>query len=421
MNPIIEIKNLSKKYNIYLMKEGMTYSTIRDELTDIVRKPIRWLKGERENREVLWALKDVSFNINPGEIIGIIGPNGAGKSTLLKLLTRITPPSEGEAIIRGRVGSLLEVGTGFHPELTGRENIYLNGAILGMTTKEIEQKFDRIVEFAGIKKFLDTPAKRYSSGMYVRLAFSVAVHLEPDILLVDEVLSVGDAAFQKKSFDKMQEITRKGDRTVILVSHNMGAIEKLCKKCILLENGGVKMIGETKDVIEKHLSDSAGTLKLSVTRDRERRSSGDFRFTKIVFQDENGLNIEKIYSGQNIKMLLYYNSREDVKELTNVKINVKLTGPLGEKITTFYSGAHDVQFGSVPKKGHFVINIPNFPLVPGTYSFTYYAKANNHTADWIINAGHIRVEGDKFFPHGESMPEDQSVFYIKHNWSVKED
>jgi len=416
MNPIIEIKNLSKKYNIYLMKEGMTYSTIRDELTDIVRKPIRWLKGERENKEVLWALKDINLNINPGEIIGIIGPNGAGKSTLLKLLTRITPPSEGRAIIRGRVGSLLEVGTGFHPELTGRENIYLNGAILGMRRKEIEEKFDRIVDFADIRKFLDTPAKRYSSGMYVRLAFSVAVHLEPDILLVDEVLSVGDAAFQKKSFDKMQEITRKGDRTVILVSHNMGAIQALCQKCVLLEKGEVKMIGEVEDVIRRHLNDSTKDSGLALTRDRERKGNGDIRFTKVVFQDEQGNEIKDIYTGQNVKILMHYDGRKDVG-LKNVRVNLNMDSPWGQRITSFYSQTFDL----IPNKGHFVIDVPNFPLVQGIYSFTCFARVNGATADWIVNAGHIKVGSDRFFPPGRSVPPDQAIFHIKHNWEVKND
>jgi len=254
MNHIIEVENLSKKYRISHQKEGLRYGTLRDELTDIFRKPFLWLTSKKKSKEDVWALKNVNFKVEPGEILGIIGPNGAGKTTLLKILTRITPPTEGKVVVGGRVGSLLEVGTGFHPELTGRENIYLNGAILGMRKKEIDKKFDEIVEFAGIGKFLDTPLKRYSSGMSVRLAFSVAAHLDTDILLVDEVLAVGDAAFQKKSLSKMQNIVAGGGRTVLFVSHNMSAISSLCNRTILLRDGNIAAQGSTPQVVAEYLS-----------------------------------------------------------------------------------------------------------------------------------------------------------------------
>ncbi len=254
---IIEVKNLGKRYNI---GERQSYVALRDVLTNIAKSPARWFGNKiktalsQEKSDEFWALKDVNFNVEQGEVLGIIGRNGAGKSTLLKILSQITPPTTGEIRIKGRVGSLLEVGTGFHPELTGRENIYLNGAILGMRKKEIEKKFDEIVEFSGVSKFLDMPVKRYSSGMYVRLAFSVAAHLEPDILVVDEVLSVGDAEFQKKCLGKMGEVTKKEGRTVLFVSHNMSAVQRLCSKCILLEGGKVVFSGETKKTINHYLS-----------------------------------------------------------------------------------------------------------------------------------------------------------------------
>lgn len=260
---IIKIENLSKKYIILHRKDGgRHYVTLRDELTNLIfnRRPIK---------EDVWVLKNMTFQVEPGEIIGIIGPNGAGKTTLLKVLTRITSPTEGRAIISGRVGSLLEVGTGFHPELTGRENIYLNGAILGMKKKEIERKFNQIVSFAGIEKFLDTPAKRYSSGMFVRLAFSVAAHLEPDILLIDEVLAVGDAEFQKKSLGRMKEITKDAQRTILFVSHNMDAIRSLCDRVIFIDKGRIKYIGNVEEGINKYLSTqkySAMTYKEYSTR-----------------------------------------------------------------------------------------------------------------------------------------------------------
>lgn len=260
MKSIIEIKNIGKKYNI--THQRGRYIALRDILTNILRSPFKFAKHKAkqivglETKEEFWALKDVNLEIKKGEIIGIIGRNGAGKSTLLKILTKITPPTEGEIIMRGKVASLLEVGTGFHPELTGRENIFLNGAILGMAKKEIARKFDEIVAFSGIEKFLDTPVKYYSSGMYVRLAFSVAAHMEPDILLVDEVLAVGDAEFQKKCLGKMEEVTKGLGRTILFVSHNMAAIQRLCSKTILLEKGKMKMFGETEKVVNFYLDDA---------------------------------------------------------------------------------------------------------------------------------------------------------------------
>ncbi len=257
MTPIIEIKNIGKRYNI--IGRGRGYVALRDIIAESLKHPFKSLNSVRKSvlgqsrNETFWALKDINFSVGKGEVIGVIGANGAGKSTLLKILTGITPPTTGEIKITGTVASLLEVGTGFHPELTGRENIYLNGAILGMPRKEIAKKFDRIVEFSGIEKFLDTPVKRYSSGMYVRLAFSVAAHLEPDILLVDEVLAVGDAEFQKKCLGKMDEVTRTGGRTIIFVSHNMDAISQLCTKTVLIEKGEIIAFDNTEKVISMYL------------------------------------------------------------------------------------------------------------------------------------------------------------------------
>ncbi|MBM3129903.1 MAG: ABC transporter ATP-binding protein [Chloroflexi bacterium] len=267
----LRVENLSKLYKIG--KAQRRHDTLRDALTDLLPRiprintnrkekekisEIRAIRGKESisnnswQEDTIWALKDVSFDVKRGEVVGIIGRNGAGKSTLLKILSRITEPTKGRALIDGRVGSLLEVGTGFHPELTGRENIYLNGAILGMTRREIALKFDEIVAFAEIEKFLDTPVKRYSSGMYVRLAFAVAAHLEPEILLVDEVLAVGDAAFQKKCLGKMGDVAKEG-RTVLFVSHNMHAVRNLCSRSILMESGRVEENGNTEAVITRYL------------------------------------------------------------------------------------------------------------------------------------------------------------------------
>lgn len=248
---IIEVRNLSKSYQISRRRDG--YLALRDEFVNLFKVPVRWLTGKGKTKDTFWALKNINFSVEEGEVIGIIGKNGTGKSTLLKILSRITSPTGGEAIIRGRVSSLLEVGVGFHPELTGRENIFLNGAILGMTKKEISRKLNQIIEFAGIQKFIETPVKHYSSGMYVRLAFSVAAHMDPDILLVDEVLAVGDYEFQKKCLGKMSEVTEKAGRTILFVSHNMEAIQNLCRRCILLEDGKIKMIGEARKVVEEYI------------------------------------------------------------------------------------------------------------------------------------------------------------------------
>ncbi|MEI6378629.1 MAG: polysaccharide ABC transporter ATP-binding protein [Candidatus Falkowbacteria bacterium] len=248
-NSIIQVKDLSKRYKIAHEREA--YLALRDKLAH----PIKAIKQGRMPMEDFWALKDIDFEIQQGEVVGIIGPNGSGKSTLLKILSQITPPTTGEVVMRGRVASLLEVGTGFHPELTGRENMYLSGIILGMSKAEIKKHFDEIVEFAGVEKFLDTPVKRYSSGMLVRLGFAVAAHLESEILIVDEVLAVGDAEFQKKCLGKMNDITKNQGRTIIFVSHDMGAIETLCQNGIFLKNGKIVKLGAVKDTVAEYMQD----------------------------------------------------------------------------------------------------------------------------------------------------------------------
>jgi lipopolysaccharide transport system ATP-binding protein len=259
--PIITCERLSKSYRLGIRQQSTiqfgTRFTLRETVSDTIHSALRYLKGARQNTNhqdsLFWALRDVTFEVGQGEVIGIIGRNGAGKSTLLKILSRIVEPTEGIARLRGRVASLLEVGTGFHPELSGRENIYLNGAILGMKKAEIDRKLDEIVAFSEIEKFLDTPVKRYSSGMFVRLAFAVAAHLEPEILIVDEVLAVGDYSFQKKCMGKMRDVATSDGRTILLVSHNMGALAQLCERGVLLEEGTITMIGPVDDVIKSYL------------------------------------------------------------------------------------------------------------------------------------------------------------------------
>ncbi|HEV2802864.1 MAG TPA: ABC transporter ATP-binding protein [Pyrinomonadaceae bacterium] len=265
MATIIRVEHLGKQYRIGGPQAA--YSTLRETLVGAARAPFRWAQRRGENGGgKVWAVKDVSFEVQAGEVVGIIGRNGAGKSTLLKMLSRITEPTTGSVDLYGRVGSLLEVGTGFHPELSGRENVYLNGAILGMTRQEIAQKFDEIVAFAEVEKFIDTPVKHYSSGMYLRLAFAVAAHLEPEILIVDEVLAVGDARFQRKCLDKMRTVGQQG-RTVLFVSHNMPAITRLCPRTILLSGGGILEDGPSHQVVSTYLGSSVGTAAVRVWKD----------------------------------------------------------------------------------------------------------------------------------------------------------
>lgn len=299
MTPAIVVEGLGKSYRVVggHRPRGASYRTLRDTLSDGTKAIGQRLRRSRQQTleaETFWALRDLSFTVDEGDIVGIIGRNGAGKSTLLKILSRITDPTEGMAEIRGRVGSLLEVGTGFHPELTGRENTYLNGAILGMTHSEIDRKFDEIVEFADVAKFIDTPVKHYSSGMHLRLGFAVAAHLEPEILIVDEVLAVGDAAFQRKCIGKMNEVSKNG-RTILFVSHNMTAIQNLCKRGIWLHHGQVRQMGEINDVLNDYSRDFA-TLQNEVVWEAPATAPGDdrARLHRVALHRVNGTTTEPI-------------------------------------------------------------------------------------------------------------------------------
>jgi lipopolysaccharide transport system ATP-binding protein len=322
----IRVDGLSKQYRIGSKQQG--YKTLRDTLAETFASPFRRAQelfrgqpyGAAGLGETIWALKNVSCEIKRGEVVGIIGPNGAGKTTLLKILSRITEPTEGQAEIHGRVGSLLEVGTGFHPELTGRENIYLNGAILGMKKVEIEQKFDEMVSFAEIEKFIDTPVKHYSSGMYVRLAFAVAAHLEPEILLVDEVLAVGDTAFQRKCLGKMDDVAKEG-RTVLFVSHNMGAIQQLTERSVLLENGKLILDAKTPKVVEAYLKE---TIDSEITTSLETKRE-DFKVNSIRF------NYDVLESGFN-KPLQFDISLSIERDKYDVLFGIAIVNSIGAKI-----------------------------------------------------------------------------------------
>lgn len=333
---VIKVENLGKRYLIGSQKQEK-YVVLRDVLANSFKFKN---KSEAKKNEDFWAVNDVSFNIRQGERVGIIGRNGAGKSTLLKLLSRITEPTRGRITLRGKVASLLEVGTGFHPELTGRENIYLNGAILGMRRNEIKKKFDEIVAFSEVEQFLDTPVKRYSSGMYVRLAFSVAAHLEPEILIVDEVLAVGDAQFQKKCLGKMDEVGRNG-RTVLFVSHNMAAIRQLCSRCILLDKGKVLSDGATDATLQRYnqlARDIQIDDKTGLGDERFRRGNGVIRFTSIDITNANGETCTSFKMGEKILFKMAY---KVFNEMNGLKVYIALKSSLtGDTVTSVEHAIH---------------------------------------------------------------------------------
>jgi len=364
--PIIEVKGISKCYKL----GSIGAQTMRDEVEAFFarfkkNKPLDPAFAENSKLKTansaagsseFWALRDVSFDVQPGEVVGIIGRNGAGKSTLLKILSRITEPTSGEIRVRGRIASLLEVGTGFHPELSGRENIFLNGAILGMTKAEIRAKFDEIVDFAGVEQFIDTPVKRYSSGMYVRLAFAVAAHLEPEILIVDEVLAVGDAEFQKKCLGKMKDVAGHG-RTILFVSHNISAVSALCSKGLYLKNGLVHFSGDINKVVEKYLSET--TINGSDIQECRMAGMGQkIRFTKIELDTRDGI----VKTGDNLKFNLEMSAFEDC---INCIIGVTFYSASGISVATMLS-SQEINIKANSNK-NLQLSINDIPLIAGTY------------------------------------------------------
>lgn len=422
MKPIIEVNNLSKKYRISHQKDGMSYFTLRDELVNFSKKFMSWKNKKQAGNEDILALNNISFSVERGEALGIIGPNGAGKSTLLKILTRITPPTDGKVVVRGLVGSLLEVGTGFHPELTGRENIFLNGSILGMKKKEIEKKFDEIVDFSGVRKFLDTPVKRFSSGMSVRLAFSIAAHLDPDILLIDEVLSVGDAAFQKKSFNKMEEVTQKGDRTILFVSHNLQAVKDLCKRCILLDSGKIRMTGPTDKVINTYLDvrSKETRQKFPIDLDNLPRKSGggDFRMTYLDVEGGG----ENIASGKDLIFKIGFDKKEG-SDIDDLVIGIDCLNSKQEQCFMIRNDVYRQRFLVTPGRGYVKITIPRLPLSGGFYSlrimvFSYKGRDQQGTHDWIENGIDFSVQSGDFYGTGHpGFPECASM-YVDSKWDL---
>jgi lipopolysaccharide transport system ATP-binding protein len=387
--PAIRVEGLGKKYQITHETRGR-YKTLRESVMDAATAPYRWMKGERgRTQEEFWALKDVSFEVQPGEVVGIIGRNGAGKSTLLKILSRITKPTNGRVELNGRVGSLLEVGTGFHPELTGRENVYLNGSILGMTRREIDKKFDEIVAFAEVEKFLDTPVKRYSSGMYVRLAFAVAAHLEPEILIVDEVLAVGDQAFQKKCVDKMRQCASAG-RTVFVVSHQMTSVRDLCSRVVWLDRGRVKGVGAAHRLIDEYLRDSNAVTAVGSQidlRTASRTGNGSIQFETLSFHGKD-MHCAPVSDGP-----LHIELRVRVFRPTSGSVRFEIQ--LLDRFQTALVRMNTLEFSTPLRieqgdaKLHFAI--ASLHLAPGSYSIALVAGDAEDYFDVVSDAASIEV------------------------------
>jgi lipopolysaccharide transport system ATP-binding protein len=415
----LKAEGLSKQYRLGA-RETLN-RTLGETLMATARR-FNPLRGPRDHAETeFWALKDVSFTIKSGEIVGIIGRNGAGKSTLLKVLARITEPTAGHAEVYGRLGSLLEVGTGFHPDLTGRENIYLNGSILGMARREIERKFDEIVAFAELERFLDTPVKHYSSGMYVRLAFAVAAHLEPEILLVDEVLAVGDAAFQKKCLGKMSEVAQDG-RTVLFVSHNTAALLGFCQRGILLEHGKVIADDKIEAVIQRYLSNLRVTTPWDLSDYRERQGAGRVRFTAVTFEDLQGNPLEQGVSGKPLVVKLQYQSAGNghAQPLPNCRAAVTFFDMLGQPLFNCSSELVIQNPITLAPHGQLRCVIPRLPLSRGQYLLTLFLQVNREIEDWIENAIEFEVVDGDFYGTGRLYPPgwNGKGVLVPHQWQM---
>lgn len=427
MSTVIKVENISKLYQLGTVGTG----TLSHDLN-------RWwakVRGKEDPAMLItdsmevgsayrynWALKDVSFEVEQGKAIGIIGKNGAGKSTILKILSKVTAPTSGQIKTKGRIASLLEVGTGFHPELSGLENIYLNGAILGMTKSEIRNKLDEIIDFSGIEKYIETPVKRYSSGMYVRLAFAVAAHLEPEILIIDEVLAVGDAEFQKKCIGKMGDVA-KGGRTILFVSHNMAAISELCSQSILLKKGMIAYYGESQNAIKKYLGENLKNISskdLSSVRNRD--GNGTIKFISYSIFDEQGNELDYIFSGQNVTFALNIERFTDIL-IPSVHFSLMFIDE-SEKpffhISNSVANGEEFKINLTSRIATVFCNIPKFPMHTGEYYFGVYCGVFGEVYDHIVLAGSLKVEAGNFYSSGKLPYRELGDFLVENKWSMKE-
>jgi lipopolysaccharide transport system ATP-binding protein len=407
----IVVENLSKCYQL-----GETQNTmLREAVVGTLRRLVG--RGPTQPPAVKWALKDVSLEVERGEVVGVIGRNGAGKSTLLKVLSRITHATSGRIDVRGRVGSLLEVGTGFHEELTGRENIYLNGSILGMRKREIDASMDRIIAFADVTEFLDTPIKRYSSGMRMRLGFSVAAHLNTDILFVDEVLAVGDAGFQKKCLGTMRELGD-GGRTVIFVSHSMAAVENLCKRTIWIADGQVRQEGHTRDVIRAYLSsfDATDQQVLDLASVRDRTGTGDVRFVKMEFLGESAGAQTAIHSGGPLRARFHYECNRDVP---NLYFGLRIFSNLGVLISDVHNWATNQPIPLARHgQGTIDLEIDFLNLMPGTYYLGMWAATSGDWHDVLDNVARLDVQPSDYYGTGRGLDSRWGLTFFPCRWHV---
>lgn len=410
MSTVIKVENVSKLYRLGEVGTGTLSHDLNRWYHRLRGKEDPYLKiGESNDRakkassEYVYALKDINFEVKEGEVLGIIGKNGAGKSTLLKLLSRVTSPSSGSIKIKGRTASLLEVGTGFHPELTGRENIFLNGAILGMTKSEIRRKFDEIVDFSGVERYIDTPVKRYSSGMYVRLAFAVAAHLDPEILIVDEVLAVGDAEFQKRCLGKMDDISKNEGRTIIFVSHNMGSMEALCSRGILLAKGGLTFSGSISSVISKYLNENSNySLTFPLNERTDRRGIGNLKFTHIEFFVNNEIT-DILMTGKKTVIRVFFEKEAGHSVISACRFGISISKNEIDFILLSTELVHPEKI-NILNNGYIDFTMDKFPLTKSDYSLTLFCEGSGEIQDWIENAKTINVENGDFFGFGNSYP-----------------
>jgi lipopolysaccharide transport system ATP-binding protein len=422
-NSAIKVEELSKRYLIG--HQAREQDGLRHVVESALRSPVRWLRGARAKRitqEEFWALRNINLEVEQGEVIGIIGRNGAGKSTLLKILSRITDPTHGRLRVRGRVASLLEVGTGFHPELTGRENIFLNGAILGMARTEIRRNFDAIVAFAGIDKFIDTPVKRYSSGMYVRLAFAVAAHLEPEIMVVDEVLAVGDAEFQKKCLSRMSEIAHSEGRTILFVSHNMAAIQNLCSRCILLHKGEVQLSDTPARAIRHYIDNvlPSEVTEKNLAKQLNRSGSGSIRLTGFHVEDTAGQPVQCAISGMDVVFVFSYEVMADIPP-KKVDVGFSISSGADQLLFVLYSSYSGRYLDPSERTGSFRCRVSKLPLAAGRYIVGARVVVDHDEADWPRDGvGYLEVEFGDFFGTGSTGFSGTAPFLVEGKWTLAE-
>jgi lipopolysaccharide transport system ATP-binding protein len=411
-NVAVEVHGLGKRYEIGA--DQGSYMLLTERITQRVKS-----FGRAQPKEEFWALRDVSFELERGKTLGIIGHNGAGKSTLLKILSRITPPTEGEAHLRGRVGALLEVGTGFHPELTGRENVFLNGAILNMKRQEIQRRFEEIVEFADIGPFIDTPVKRYSSGMQLRLAFSVAAHLEPEILIIDEVLSVGDLAFQQKCLGRMETASREG-RTVVFISHNLPSVMSLCDQAIMMSEGRIAATGRVPDVIDHYVGDVSSDIERGLRDRKNRDGNGKLRFVDAHFERDGGV-VDSPASGEDFEIVFAFDKQTEAS-LRGARFNfsIHILGD-GTPILDLDSGLTGSSFAEIPLRGEVRCKIDRCPLPAGQYYIDVRADAGGERLDAVHHAAELTVTGGDFYRRGTAQDRlmDYRTVLVDHSWSLE--